>query len=188
MASPIVRYRMVHCMEPYQVLLLILVLVAFLYLVLLVYVFGKMHEFKVRLRDKLQGINLLLYERTDALLRIFELFRENLSALGEPELEYVKALKSVHFEKPKEDEVRRAMETVKAATSYMRYFSQPHPNIKEDPRFLQIVEFLDDLERSFRTLMLQYNADVTAYNYWIRIPTTRWFAYIIGYRKKLPIS
>ncbi len=175
-------------MDPYQVLLLILIFVSFVYLALLVYVVGKMRQFKLRLRGKLRGLNLLLYERSEVLRGVFKLFKEKGIALSEEDRKVDEALSQVDFNRVKEDEFRAAMETVKVATSRTRYLAQANRFILAEPKYKELMELLDDLERNYRTLTSQYNSDIVAYNYWIKIPTVSWFGYIIGYRKKLLIN
>ena len=175
-------------MDPYQVLLLIVILISFFYLAALVYVVGKMREFKLRLRGKLRGLNLLLYERGDVLLSAAALFRKKGITLSASDQEVYDALSKVDFTHAKEEEVRSAMNMVKTATSRTRYLAQANRSILADPEYKELMELLDDLERNYRTLTSQYNADITAYNYWIKIPTISWFGYIIGYRKKSLIS
>lgn len=175
-------------MDPYQVLLLILILVVFFYLALVVYVVGKMREFRLRLRAKLRGLNLLLYERSEVLQSLYNLFREREIVFADEEKEIFGSLRQMTFSHSKEEEVRAAMNAVKTATSRIRYYAQANQLIMLEPQYIKSMELLDDLERNYRTLTSQYNADVMAYNYWIRIPTVSWFGYIIGYRKKLYIS
>ena len=183
-----------HCdynlrrMDLYQALLLILILVAFFYLALLVYVWGKMREFRLRLKGKLRGLNLLLYERSDVLRSLASLFKEKGLSFSAEDEEVMNALQAMDFTHPKEEEVRLAMDRVKTVTSRLGYLAQANRIIMSDPAYLELSELLEDLERNYRTLMSQYNADIVAYNYWIKVPTVSWFGYLLGYRKKLLIS
>lgn len=175
-------------MDPYQVLLLILILVAFFYLALLVYVVGKMREFRTRLKNKLHGLNLLLFERSEVLSSIASLFEEKGISLSPEINEKIKQLHDMDFTRAKEEDVRLAMDYVKTLNSSLRYIAQSNRAIRVEPKYLELTELLEDLERNFRTLTSQYNADILAYNYWIRVPTTSWFSYLIGFRKRLLIN
>lgn len=175
-------------MEAYQVLLLILVLVSFLYITLIVYVLGMMREFKNRLKRRLKGLVLLLYERTDAILSIVDLFKKEGVIFSEEETECFNALRALNFDNVSDTQFRELADKVKDATSRMKYLSQANMWATKDETYLNYIRLIDDLERNHRTLVGQYNSDVVAYNYWIKIPTVSWIGWIFGYRSKSNLS
>ncbi len=174
--------------EAYQVILLILVFVAFAYLSVIVYVMGQMREFRSKIKKRLKALNILLLDRADTLGDMQALYEKGGMVFQENEARACHKLLSLEFTGTEEN-VRTAIAVVKDATTCLRFIAQSgryHGLEKE--RLKSDLSLLDDLERNFRTCCLSYNADVSAYNYWITIPTVAWLGWLFGHRKKEPIS
>ena len=175
-------------MEAYQIILLILVFVAFAYLAIVVYVLGQMREFKNKIKKRLKGLDVLLLERASALNDMQALYEKGGIVLTDSEIEACRGLLGVDFI-PKEEEVRKAILAVKEASTCLRFIAQSGRYTGAGQERLKTdLALLDDLERNFRTACLLYNGDVSAYNYWIKIPTVAWIGWLFGHRKKELIS
>ncbi len=174
--------------EPYQIILLILVFLAFGYLAVVVYVLGQMREFKSKIKKRLKGLNVLLLERADTLGDMQALYEKGGVTFSDNEAKAGQKLLGLEFV-AKEENIRAAIAVVKEASTCLRFIAQSGryqgaamERLKND------LALLDDLERNFRTSCLLYNADVSAYNYWITIPTVAWIGWLVGHRKKELIS
>ena len=175
-------------MEPYQVLLLILVLAAFVYVSLVVYVVGHMIEFSRRLRRRLRGLNLLLYERATAVLEMVDEFKKKDVPLSEEDTALFRSLRALRFDKVSEESFRQALDQIKEATSRIKYLAQNNPEVAKGAIFQEEADLLEDLERNYRVVIGQYNMDIIAYNYWITIPLIGWIGFLLGYRKRNSLS
>ena len=175
-------------MEAYQIILLILIFVAFAYLAIVIYVLGQMREFKNKIKRRLRGLNVLLVERADTLGDMQALFEKGGVAFTEAEAAACHKLLGTEF-LDNEESVRASILVVKEATTCLRFLAQSgRYSGLEKERLRTDLDLLDDLERNFRTGCLLYNGDVSAYNYWIVIPTVAWIGYLFGHRKKELIS
>ncbi|MCR5348002.1 MAG: hypothetical protein K6E59_00095 [Bacilli bacterium] len=175
-------------MEPWQIILLIVIFVAFFYVSLVTYVMGQMIEFKTRLKKRLRGLNLLLYERGQAVLEIHALFEEEGVGFSDEDKEVFHRLEALGFQNADEASVRENGQTVKEATSRIKYLTQANRWACKGEVYQTNVNLLEDLERNYRTFTLAYNADLLGYNYWISIPTISWIGFIFGFRPKTNLS
>ena len=175
-------------MEPYQIILLIVVLVSFVYVSLAVYALGMMGEFASRLRRKQRGLNLLLYERGDALLHIVTSFEAMGVVFSDEDKECFDKVAKASYEKPTPESLRGNSVLIKAATSRLRYLAQANRWACKDESYAEFLGLLEDLERNYRTCIGAYNSDVLGYNYWITVPTVGWLGWLFGFRKKGNLS
>lgn len=175
-------------MEGYQIFLLILVLVSFFYVSVVVYVIGKILFFKRRLKRKVQGLNLLLYERTDTLLSTKEFLVKKGVALNAEDGELFEKLNGLSFQRPTEESIRDHAGVFKAAASKLQYLAQANHKATVDANYARFDGLLQDLERNYRTLIGAYNADVVAFNYWLSIPTMRWIGKMLRCKKRSSLS
>ena len=175
-------------MEAYQVILLIVVLASFFYVSVLVYVFGQIREFRRRMKKKVHGLSLLLYERSDALLSMQSVLSSKGVAFSKEDAAIFEQLRKLDFQKPTDELVRQYGECIKTASARIKYAAQACHEIREDLDYARDEGLLKDLERNYRTLIGAYNADVVAYNYWISIPLLRWIGHIRRYRKRTSLS
>ena len=161
---------MVTLMEWYQVLLLIVVLLAFFYVATFVYVFGQIHEFRLRLRRRTNGLNLLLSQRRDVIMTIVALLEKDKVSINEEDEACFAKISALGFVKPNEDTIRADVALIKEATSRLRAIYQSNEGTLNQDSYRHHFELLDDLEKNYRSLIGLYNADAVAYNYWIHIP------------------
>ncbi len=175
-------------MEPYQVILLILVFVAFAYLAIVVYVLGQMREFKSKIKKRRKALNVLLLDRADTLGDMQALFEKGGVTFTESEAAACHKLLATEF-LTTDEAVRSSILVVKEATTCLRFIAQSgrYTGLEKE-RLKTDLDLLDDLERNFRTSCLLFNADVSAYNYWITIPTVAWIGWLLGHRKQELIS
>ena len=169
--------------EPYQIILLILVFIAFAYVSLLLYVASNVREFNRRLKKKVRGLNIIMSEQAELLLSMSSVYRSLGVGLGEagPALE---ELEECDFESKDVEVVFNNVKKIKAASSKLAFLAQSHPVLKEDQRYVSFVETMADLDRNHRQCVALYNADIAGFNYWINVPTTRWFVWLLGFRKR----
>ena len=172
-------------MEAYQVILLVIVLLAFFYIVLVAYVLGKVHEFKLHLRRRMHGLNLLLSQRAKAILAIVDEFQKSSLNLSEEQRACFDRVAHLDFSKPTETMIKESVALIKEATSRLKAIAEENPKAQESETFQYNLGLLNDLERNYRTVVGLYNADVVAFNYWISIPTVSWISrYILRHRKR----
>lgn len=175
-------------MEPYQIVLLIVVFVGFFYIALVTFVVGQMIEFRQRLNRRLKGLNLLLYERGEAVLDLYALFESEGVEFQEEDKESRRQLEALSYKQANEKSVREEAEIVKTATSRIRYLSGANRWARQHESYKDHMDLLQDLERNYRTVTGAYNSDVGGYNYWIGIPTVSWIGFLFGFRKKSNIN
>ena len=181
------RYN-VAAMEPYQIILLIVVLVSFVYVTLAVYVLGMMAEFSSKLKRKRRALNLLLYERGDALLRIVTSFESIGVTFTDEDSALFAKVASLDYKNSSDESLKEVSALIKAATSRMRYIAQANRWACKDEDYQNNIDLIDDLERNYRTFLGSYNADVMGFNYWIAIPTIGWLGWLFGFRKKSSLN
>ena len=186
--SFLLAFARISHVEPYQIILLILVFVAFAYLAIIVYVLGQMREFKNKIKKRLKALNILLVDRADTLGDMQALFEKGGVAFTESEASACHHLLATEF-LTTEESVRASILAVKDANTSLRFIAQSgrYQGLEKE-RLKSDLDLLDDLERNFRTACLLFNADVSAYNYWITIPTIAWIGWLLGHRKKELIS
>jgi len=174
--------------EPYQILLLILVIIVFAYVSVGVYVTSMMVEFSSRLKKRMRGLNLLLYERSVSLSTIAGQLSAKGVAFTASEQECFNALSKATWTSNDEESFFARVEMIKEATSKIRYLCQANPKQANGAIIVETMGLLEDLEANYRIYIGQYNMDVVGYNYWIKIPTYRWWAYVLRHRKKSLLS
>jgi len=169
--------------EPYQIILLIFVFLAFAYVSLLLYVASNVREFSRRLKKKVRGLNVITSEQAELLLSLSRVYGNMGVGLGEaaPLLE---ELEECDFESKNVEVVFSNVRKIKSASGRLAFIAQSNPALKEDQNYLSLVETLADLDRNHRQCVALYNADIAGFNYWINVPTTRWFVWILGFRKR----
>lgn len=175
-------------MQAYQIILLIAIILAFLYLVLVVYVMGEVREFKLHLRRRIQGLNLLLSQRAKSIGKIRAVFQRQSIAIPEEDDACFSKVKELRFDAPSEESVKSNVSLIKEATSRLRAIAESNPEVEQLESFQFELGLLMDLERNYRALVGQYNADVIAYNYWIKIPTLRWLCKLLRNRERLLLN
>lgn len=169
--------------EPYQIILLIFVFLAFAYVSLLLYVASNVREFSRRLKKKVRGLNVIMSEQAELLVSLSSVYRNLGINLGEA-ASMIEELEDCDFESKNVEVVFANVRKIKAASSRLAFIAQSNPSLKESQTYVSIVETLADLDRNHRQCVALYNADIAGFNYWINVPTTRWFVWIIGFRKK----
>ena len=175
-------------MKAYQVLLLIAVLITFLYVVLVVYVFSQTHAFSLRLRRRLQGLNLLLSRRCETILRSVAILESAQIAIPQDDRACFEKLERIDFATPTEVSIKETVALVKEGTSRLKALAEQKPQIQQDEAYSFHQDLLNDLERNYRSLVGLYNADVLGYNYWIRIPTVGWLTRLLGNKARASLN
>ena len=169
--------------EPYQIILLIVVFVAFAYVSLLLYVLSNIREFNRRLKKKIRGLCVIVSEQAELLLSISSVYSEMGVYLGE-DAAVLEELEDCDFESQQIDEVFTNVKKIKTASSRLTYLAQSSEALKKDQRYISFTETMADLDRNHRQCVALYNADIAGFNYWINVPTTRWFVWLLGFRKR----
>lgn len=175
-------------MEVYQIVLLICVFVGFFYLSVLVYVIGQMREFRLRLKRRIKGLNLLLTERAEILAQLVALFDSMGVEFSEEDRALFKEIAALQLLEARPDQEAQAASKIKEATSRFKYVAQANRWATQGENYPNLLAMLDDLEKNYRTCVLLYNADVVGYNYWIRIPALHWLGFILGHRRRNLLS
>lgn len=171
-------------MERYQIILLIALLTLFVYLSLFLFVFSHTLEFNNRLNKKLRALNVLLSEKANCLRNIDDDFHAMALSYGNGDIEAVKALKTLRFEKATFDNVKSNQSIVKSANSHLSYLASKNRWAQKSKTYLDNVAMLEDLDRNYRQCLGLYLSDLTAYNYWLTVPGTRLFMWVFGFRKR----
>ena len=104
--------------------------------------------------------------------------------LSDEEKDSFHRLQALNFANESEKDVRERLEVIKEGTRRLRFVYDSARIKSKDAIMVNSFALLDDLERNYRTSVALYNADASAYDYWISIPTFGWLGYILGHRKK----
>ena len=174
-------------MEPYQIILLIVLLIAFIYVSLLLYVLTNVREFARRLKKRTKAISIILSEQCELYVSLGSILEDQGIDLGEAAAT-LSELEELGFDKPTFENNLVAARLVKTVSSRLNYVLQKNQTLPEDPRITLYLDTLSDLDRNFRQATALYNADVAGFNYWISVPTTKWFVWLFGFRKQDLVS
>ena len=169
-------------MEAWQILLIIIVIVLSFYLsgffIVLTYAF----DFSARLKRRITGINVILVEKREIIVRVYERFKKEGTNFDERFEQNLEQFLKFELKRPRFEECKTAISLQKSLQSRLFYEFQTQTSLKNDPEIKGDCNMLEDLDRNIRTSCSLFNSDVAGYNYWINIFGYRWLFYLL--RKK----
>lgn len=167
-----------------QVILLLIMLAVFFYGSILLYAYFHVLEFHGRLKKRTEAISMLLNEKAEVLLALYDIFKkEGVIFTKEDDIEFALA-RSLSFEKPNAKLIQDAVALLKRCQSIGNFLSQNNAWATKTEEYPPLVDALRDIDNTYRQISAAYNGDVTAYNYWIKIPLCGWLPFLTGFRKQ----
>ena len=174
-----------------QPLLITLIVIAgiiglwFLLLVVnLIFVFSYLAIFRKH-KNAIAVILFTKYENIGKLIAIIK--QSNIEIDGKLEANY-KEIPQNAFENPESEVYIKAKDTLSYLKDEIVFLVNQHPELLENPEFVQARNNVNDADLIYRSNVVMYNADVLGYNYWIRFLPCRFIFKLFRYKKKEIIS
>lgn len=142
-------------------------------------------HFRKRLRKLSTPLNLLLYERRDALLALVALLDENRVRVPEADRKALDLLERIDdFQAlSKKERDRRVLGFVHAAHNIIT-IGERRKKVASMPSFKTLIERLAGIDDVYRQKSALYNSRVLGYNYWSNMITCRHLFRLFGLKKK----
>jgi len=167
---------------------LILVILFFIYVGLLVYVMSMIALFKGKLKKRLVAISVLFSEKKGILQAIGAEFKKAKVNLSLADNAAIINLDSIEAAGIKDSDVVPTSAKLKEIQKRFNFIAETNSWVTTGGDYQSFTASLHDIDANYRQSIALYNADVTAYNYWIHTPLFGWLAWLFGHRSKGPLN
>lgn len=176
----------------FELLLLIIrntaIVIAALYLFAVVFDIIFVVSFSSILVRHEHDLFLTLTNKKDILDRLLDLLNRNGVKLDKKSIEPLEKFDLKTIEHQDGPEAKAAREQLTLISEYLLLTSRSDKKISESNEFIELNASIDEIEKVYRQHILQYNADVLGYNFWISFVPTAYIYKILKKKKKDIIS
>ena len=168
--------------------MLILVILAVIYISVVFVVLTYAFEFKRKLKNRLDTLSIISLSKRTALLELSELYPIYNVNLGRRATSAIELAKEFDLSDPKVEKVREFNKNLNYLEQRLYYLAISANDMKEDPRHIEIINRLKEINNQFAKCSVAYNYDVLGYNYWVKFSLTYFICYLLRFKKAEVVS
>ena len=130
--------------------------------------------FRSSLKKQSDAVNLLLTQRRDSMIAIIKIFVKHKIEVSPEDVKSINKLERIdNFQALSKDERDEKVLTFVHGSHNILNLADLHEEVKNDEEFELAVNLFNDVEAAYRKKVSAYNSKVLGFNYWIKIPTTK---------------
>lgn len=141
--------------------------------------------FKSSLKKLSDALNLLLTQRRDSMIAIIRIFVKHKIEVPPEDVRSINKLERIdNFQALSKDERDEKVLTFVHGSHNILNFAEQYEEVKNDEEFELAVNLFNDVEAAYRKKVSAYNSKIQGFNYWIKIPTTKFVFKLIKWTDK----
>ncbi|MDY6430510.1 MAG: hypothetical protein SPL00_01810 [Bacilli bacterium] len=172
-------------MEPWQIILLIVVILVFLYLINIIVVLSYAVEIKKNLINRVRTLSVVMLNKIETLQKLSDLLLKKGYSFQENELQILEEMKEMHFDSTSVTKFKECVKKIGKVEQAVNYGVLDNENDEEIEKELVILKEINNL---YSKSIIAYNYDVNGYNYWVKIPHTKYICILFKLKPKQLIA
>ena len=178
-------YDNVFVEQVLPIILNVLVVVVGLYILWVITSFIFAAVFKSQVDKGSKALNLFLNQRYDIMVSLMRVIRKYDVEIPKKDVDEINNLERVEdFQNFSKDERDERLLAFIHGTQNILALAERNPKILKDEEYDVLKTLLVDSENAYRQKVVQYNADVQGYNYWIAVFSTKFIHRIFKQKPK----
>ncbi len=169
-------------MTPIQIVSLVLSILAAVYLAVMIFVISTIGHFVSRMRKVMIGISIVLSERKEIFLSIVDDFQNMGVSFRGSDIAVFDQVRAMQADHLKARDVSEISALFREAESRLRFLFGKNPWANKSAKQRELWSTLEELDANYRQTIVNYNTELTGYNYWVKVPFCHWIPWLFGFR------